>query len=106
MEIEEALSATGLVAESIAFGVEHPMLGQASVVSAMAKVVDRTTDASPPVDVASIKRACQRALPAWMQPAVIELRDGPLPRNPNGKIDRKSLSSAFVNPFVLEAEAR
>jgi hypothetical protein len=26
---------------------------------------------------------------------VIELRDGPLPRNPNGKIDRKTLSTEF-----------
>ena len=91
-EIEEALYATALLAEAAAFGVEHPMLGQAIIVIATGK--------SGAVDVSSVKRACQRALPAWMQPAVIELRDGALPRNPNGKIDRKKLAAEFINPFV------
>ncbi len=93
-EIEEALYATGLLAEAAAFGVEHPVLGQAIVVIATVR-----SDSAEPVGVKDVKRACQRALPAWMQPAVIELRDTALPRNPNGKIDRKSLSTAFVNPF-------
>jgi acyl-CoA ligase (AMP-forming) (exosortase A-associated) len=95
-EIEEALHATGLLSEIAAFGVEHPVLGQAIVVIAMSKA---QTDATV-VDVTRVKRACQRALPAWMQPAVIELRESALPRNPNGKIDRKTLSTAFVNPFL------
>jgi acyl-coenzyme A synthetase/AMP-(fatty) acid ligase len=34
-------------------------------------------------------------MPAYMVPAVIDVRDGPLPRNPNGKIDRKTLSTEF-----------
>ena len=91
-EIEEVLYATALLAEAAAFGVTHPVLGQAIVVIAAQK-------AGEVVDVTTIKRECQRALPAWMQPAVIELRDTPLPRNPNGKIDRKSLAAEFVNPF-------
>jgi len=95
-EIEEALYATDLVSEAAAFGVEHPVLGQAIVVVATAKGA---------ADIAGIKRACQRALPAWMQPAVIELTGAPLPRNPNGKIDRKALSTAFVNPFVASDTA-
>jgi len=96
-EIEEALYASDLLAEAAAFGVEHPVLGQAIVVIAMAK--DGGTE------VAAIKRACQRALPAWMQPAVVELRDVALPRNPNGKIDRKKLATEFVNPFVAQSVA-
>jgi acyl-CoA synthetase (AMP-forming)/AMP-acid ligase II len=95
-EIEEALYATGLMSEACAFGVEHPVLGHAIVVIGLAKPADVDGD----IDIARIKRACQKALPAWMQPAVIELRDGALPRNPNGKIDRKALSTAFVNPFA------
>lgn len=95
-EIEEALYATALLAEVAAFGVEHPVLGQAIVVIA----TGRNGDGEAAIEVAQIKRACQRALPAWMQPAVIELRDGTLPRNPNGKIDRKKLSGEFVNPFI------
>ena len=31
-------------------------------------------------------------MPAYMVPGRIELRAGPLPRNPNGKIDRKTLA--------------
>jgi hypothetical protein len=31
-----------------------------------------------------------------MVPAGISLVDGPLPRNPNGKIDRKTLSIAWT----------
>ena len=95
-EIEEALYATGLLDEAAAFGVKHPVLGQAIVVIATAK---RAGDESDAVDVTRIKRACQKTLPAWMLPAVIELRAGSLPRNPNGKIDRKRLAGEFINPF-------
>jgi len=35
-------------------------------------------------------------MPAYMVPAGIEVQAGPLPRNPNGKIDRKSLSTAWI----------
>lgn len=91
-EIEEAIHATGLLSELAAFGVEHPVLGQAIIVIGMGNA-----------EVATVKRACQKALPAWMQPAVIELRDTALPRNPNGKIDRKKLSTEFVNPFAAVA---
>ena len=96
-EIEEAIHATGLLSEIAAFGVEHPVLGQAIIVIGMTSEGESVTDA------AVVKRACQKALPAWMQPAVIELRESALPRNPNGKIDRKKLSTEFVNPFVTEA---
>ena len=106
-EIEEALYATALLAEVAAFGVEHPLLGQAIIVIATGKngAVDRGIDVAVDVavDVARVKRACQRALPAWMQPAVIELRESALPRNANGKIDRKKLAAEFINPFVEAA---
>ena len=39
---------------------------------------------------------CRIHMPAYMVPAGIEVREGPLPRNPNGKIDRKILSTAWV----------
>lgn len=101
-EIEEALYAGGLLAEVAAFGVEHPTLGQAIVVIAMARA-DASADGIP-IDATRVKRACQRTLPAWMQPAIVEFREEALPRNPNGKIDRKKLSTEFVNPFVTTAE--
>jgi hypothetical protein len=34
-----------------------------------------------------------------MVPAHVELRAGPLPRNPNGKIDRKHLAADFAGFF-------
>jgi acyl-coenzyme A synthetase/AMP-(fatty) acid ligase len=34
-------------------------------------------------------------MPAYMVPSGIEAVAGPLPRNPNGKIDRKLLSTAW-----------
>jgi acyl-CoA synthetase (AMP-forming)/AMP-acid ligase II len=90
-EIEEAIYGTRLVGEVAAFGVAHASLGQAIVV-----VV------SPPAggDVAAehVIDACRATLPMYMVPAHVEVRSGPLPRNANGKIDRKSLA--------LEHEAR
>ena len=35
-------------------------------------------------------------MPAYMVPAGVQPMAGPLPRNPNGKIDRKLLATAFV----------
>jgi acyl-CoA synthetase (AMP-forming)/AMP-acid ligase II len=36
--------------------------------------------------------ACKRSLPVYMLPAHIDIRSQPLPRNPNGKIDRRLLA--------------
>jgi len=91
-EIEEALYSTQLVGEAAAFGVAHPVLGQAIVVVA-------TPPAGAPLDEAGLLGACRERLPAYMVPAKIELRAGPLPRNPNGKIDRKLLSGEFQGLF-------
>jgi acyl-CoA ligase (AMP-forming) (exosortase A-associated) len=83
-EIEAVLHATGLVTEAAAFGIEHPTLGQAIAVIAVA------ADASS-VDAPTLLAECKRRLPAYMVPAQVELRAGSLPRNPNGKIDRNLL---------------
>jgi len=82
-EIESVLYATGLVAEAAAFGIDHPQLGQA--IAVIAVPVDETTDA------AALLAECKRRLPAYMVPARVDLRAAPLPRNPNGKIDRNLL---------------
>ncbi len=36
-------------------------------------------------------------MPAYMVPAGIEPVAGPLPRNPNGKIDRKALRERWID---------
>ena len=48
------------------------------------------------LDVDALRQECRLRMPAYMVPGGIEPMAGPLPRNPNGKIDRKSLSTAWV----------
>ncbi|MBC7727849.1 MAG: acyl-CoA ligase (AMP-forming), exosortase A system-associated [Microbacteriaceae bacterium] len=90
VEVEEVLYATKLVGECVAFGVEHATLGQAIHVIATAP------DGSAALDLAALQAACRQHMPAYMLPAGIEATAGPLPRNPNGKIDRKLLSTAWL----------
>jgi acyl-CoA ligase (AMP-forming) (exosortase A-associated) len=87
-EIEEVLYGTQVVGEAAAFGVPHPALGQSIVVVVTPKGQD-------PIDTAALLAACRDRLPAYMVPGRIDCRSGPLPRNPNGKIDRKQLRLEF-----------
>jgi acyl-CoA synthetase (AMP-forming)/AMP-acid ligase II len=95
-EVEEILYATHMVGECIAFGVDHPALGQAIHVIA--------TPAAPPgvIDLNALMSACRARMPAYMVPASIEPVAGPLPRNPNGKIDRKMLSTQWAERHAGE----
>ena len=92
-EVEEVVYAREHVAEAAAIGVAHPTLGQAIVVIAHAK-------ADMPIDAAGLLAACKPHLPAYMLPARIVMSEASLPRNPNGKIDRKLLSLQFENFFM------
>ncbi len=92
-EVEEVIYGTQLVGECAAFGVEHPALGQAIVLVACAP-------AGRTLDQATLQTECRARLPAWQVPAHIVIRDGALPRNPNGKIDRKALSAEFQTFFL------
>lgn len=94
-EVEEVIYATEKVAETAAFGVPHPTLGQAIVVVAVPR-------AGFELDRDILQSACKQHLPAFMQPGLIELRQTTLPRNPNGKIDRKILASEFQRFFQAE----
>lgn len=87
-EIEEVLYATQLVGECAAFGITHPRLGQAIVVVA-------TGVSGGELNAEALLNECRTRLPAYMIPAHIAAKPAPLPRNPNGKIDRKSLSLEF-----------
>lgn len=91
-EVEEVVYATGLVAEVAAIGVAHPVLGQAVVLAVYSpdggqEVADR------------LLAECRQKLPGFMVPARIEVRAEPLPRNPNGKIDRKKISTDLAELF-------
>jgi acyl-CoA ligase (AMP-forming) (exosortase A-associated) len=97
-EVEEVVYRTGLVAEAAAFGVEHPVLGQAIVLVAQPAE-------GKGADTKALLDACKAQLPAYMQPQHVDWMQEALPRNANGKIDRKSLSSARSALFAPAAAA-
>jgi acyl-CoA synthetase (AMP-forming)/AMP-acid ligase II len=90
-EVEEILYATKLVGECVAFGVDHATLGQAI------QVIATPPSGAAELDVSALAAACRQHMPAYMVPAGIEAVAGPLPRNPNGKIDRKLLATDWVD---------
>jgi acyl-CoA ligase (AMP-forming) (exosortase A-associated) len=96
-EVEEILYATKLVGECVAFGVDHPTLGQAIQVIACAP------DGSAALDVPALLAQCRVHMPAYMVPAGIHPMAGPLPRNPNGKIDRKLLATQWHERRSVDA---
>lgn len=91
-EVEEVVYSMNLVAEVAAVGVEHPTLGQAIVL-----IVTARTD--QPFDRDALLKGCRERLPAYMMPADIRVHHGSLPRNPNGKIDRKQLGTELADLF-------
>lgn len=90
-EVEEVIYATGMVKEAAAIGIDHPSLGQAIVV-----VVQPDTQHA--FDAQVLIDSCKKQLPNFMVPAKIEILSD-LPRNPNGKIDRKQLCQQYANLF-------
>jgi acyl-CoA ligase (AMP-forming) (exosortase A-associated) len=92
-EVEEVIYATGLVGEVAALGITHPVLGQAIVVLA-------TSRSGGALDTEGLLAECRQRLPAFMVPARIIARPASLPRNPNGKIDRKLLAEEFRTLFL------
>lgn len=88
-EVEEVLYSSGMVKEVAALGVPHPQLGQAIVLA---------VSAHEEIEAKTLLTYCQRELPSFMQPKQIFFATA-LPRNQNGKIDRKQLSEAYTNTF-------
>ncbi|NRR30550.1 acyl-CoA ligase (AMP-forming), exosortase A system-associated [Oxalobacteraceae bacterium] len=92
-EVEQIAYASGLVAEAAAIGIPHPRLGQAIVMLVKA-------NEGQALDAAQMLAACQAALPMYMVPAWIDVRQQALPRNPNGKIDRRLLADELRHLFA------
>jgi acyl-CoA ligase (AMP-forming) (exosortase A-associated) len=89
-EVEEVLYATRMVGECVAFGVDHDVLGHAI------QVIATPIDSTRAIDLIALYSECKARMPAYMVPAHIDVRTGPLPRNPNGKIDRKLLATEWA----------
>ncbi len=94
-EVEEVLYASRLVGECVAFGVDHPQLGQAI------QVIATAPDGSAALDTEALRAHCKAHMPAYMVPAGVVPMAGPLPRNPNGKIDRKLLSTQWLEQHAV-----
>jgi acyl-CoA ligase (AMP-forming) (exosortase A-associated) len=97
-EVEEVIYATGLVGEAAALGIAHPVLGQAIVVVA-------TPHDGALLDGEQLLAQCRQRLPAFMVPAHVAVRTGSLPRNPNGKIDRKQMAHEMRHLFQADGSA-
>jgi acyl-CoA ligase (AMP-forming) (exosortase A-associated) len=89
-EVEEVVFGAGNIAQVVALGVPHPMLGQAIVLIVQA--------ADPTLDEEAVLGHCKRELPAYMVPAKVFLHEE-LPRNANGKIDRAALGARYRDLF-------
>jgi acyl-coenzyme A synthetase/AMP-(fatty) acid ligase len=89
-EVENLLLGSGLVHEACAFGVENPAVGHdvIAVISLKNGGEDGAID--------SIREYAINNGPPYMIPKEIIVRDE-LPKNANGKIDRKGISSAYTN---------
>ena len=91
-ELEEVVYSSGLAVEVAAIGVKHSRLGQAVVL-----VVVPQKDVE--FEERQLIKYCQQQLPAYMVPAKI-ISQPVLPKNPNGKIDRKALSHNYCDLFT------
>lgn len=91
-EVEEVIYAANQVTEAAAVGIEHPVLGQAVVVVTYAP--ENSAETSD-----QLLTECKLHLPGFMVPARIVAYQEPLPRNPNGKIDRKKLAAELEGLF-------
>ncbi len=78
-EVEEALLASGMLAEAFAFGTDDERLGQKIEAAVRAKGADFDTE--------RLLRWCKGAMAAYLVPARIHVRATEFPRNSNGKVD-------------------
>ncbi|MDF1643106.1 MAG: acyl-CoA ligase (AMP-forming), exosortase A system-associated [Pseudomonadales bacterium] len=94
-EVEEVIYASKLVPEVAVLGVPHPTLGQAIIA-----VIDAGEASNFNPD--EITNFCKRELPNFMVPSEIKVI-GPLPKNPNGKIDRSLLKKQYQDFYTSTA---
>jgi acyl-CoA synthetase (AMP-forming)/AMP-acid ligase II len=94
-EIEEVVLGMPDVEQAVAFGASHPQLGSGIVLVVQSR--------SPEFDADTVMAHCRVHLPMFMLPGHVEIATE-LPRNPNGKIDRKALSSRFARVFTGSEE--
>ena len=95
-ELEDTVYQLEQVKEVAAIGIADKQLGQAVllIIKPRGDAPEADDEADHEETRKAIKRFCQQQLPNYMQPKYIEFVEQ-LPRNPNGKIDRKALQQEF-----------
>ena len=83
-EVEDIVFESGLVENTVAFGIEDESLGQTVHVAANAK------DGGS-LDVDTLTQYCRKNMPNYMIPAKFHVWTGSMPRTASGKIDRPSV---------------
>ena len=91
-EIEEPANQHDAVNEAVAFGVAHPERGQAILLVC-------TTDRDPEKTEKELDRHLRDVLPLYMVPEKYIWTDA-IPRNSNGKFDRKGLSVRYRSALI------
>ena len=89
-EVEEVFYGYKGITEVAALGLMHPELGQAIL------LIVRANEGP---DLQEMFKFARKELPSFMVPHDIVLVDQELPRNQNGKIDRKTLAKNYANHF-------
>ncbi len=102
-EIEEIAYNSGLVADAVALGIAHPTLGQAVLL--LVNATDNLTNNSYAELTDTLLQHCRTDLPNFMVPLQVLAHAQPLPRNPNGKFDRRRLSQQYSGLFTPNASS-
>lgn len=84
-EVEDAVHATGLATDVVAWGEEDADRGQAVAIAA---------SLTPGADPAALTAALRRTMPAYMVPCRIHPWAGAMPRTASGKLDRPQVIAA------------
>ena len=92
-EIEETLLLMDNISEAVAMGIPHPEIGQAIVVAATSQSTDNDLEK---IIISDLKKQ----LPPYMIPHKVDIREE-LPRNANGKFDRKTLILEYKDIFSV-----
>lgn len=99
-EVEEILYAMQAVGECIAFAVDCARSG--SAIQIIATQARPETPRSP-LDIINM---CRQKMPPYMVPSGVDFQRSPLPRNPNGKIDRVVLIAAWKAKSPAQSPAQ
>jgi len=94
-EIETAVNALAEIRECAVVGVDTGGFEGTAICCAYAPAV------GDPVEPAQLREALRKALPTYMLPSRWLVLDG-LPKNVNGKIDRKALKDSFAETAAAE----